>query len=146
VAILPPGVYRAVEEHDALVLVLNEQNDELVLVDTSSNEAPIVLKTTATFFDWTQDGFVYGTPLEVHHLNVDSGIDTLVTRSGDTIVDAHLIGGQTYLIALEDPVTTVLLQGFQIKRAWLSKDKKTAFIKAGGVAPGAPLWELPLVE
>lgn len=161
-ALLPDGTYRAVQEAGNLVLIMQEDGKALLLVDTATDGPPILLNTQATFFHWDEQGLVFGDGLEVHHFVPEVGSDTLVTRSGDTVLDARIINTHTFLLTFADRVvaydisdpahsvsTTLLsaaevLAGVQIKDAWLSANKKKAFIAAQDSTIGSVVLSLKL--
>ena len=101
---------------------------------------------------------MYGDAFEVHRYDAKTGIDTLVTRSGEPLLDAHGINTHTYLLTFEHavvaydisdaarPVTTTLYQGKLLKRAWLKEDKKTAIIAVQEFTDTITLLTLPLQD
>lgn len=161
-ALLPDGTYRAVQEAGNLVLIMQEDGKALLLVDTATDGPPILLNTQATFFHWDEQGLIYGDGLEVHHALPEHGSDTLITRSGDMVLDARIINSHTFLLTFADRVvaydisdpahsvsTTLLsaaevLAGVQIKDAWLAENKKTAFIAAQDLTIGSVVLSLKL--
>ena len=155
-AILPNGTYRAVQEVGDLVLVIEENGTRLFLIDTQTEGPPILVNARANFFEWGGQGLVYGDGLDAHHYVPEFGSDTLVTRSGETMLDARIINGHTFLLAFTDrvvaydisdpahPVTTTLMSDDGIKRAWLSEDKKMAYVAISDDSQNTSVSELPL--
>lgn len=155
-ALLPSGTYRAIADAEDGVLIMEEDGPRLFFIDTQTTEAPILLNTRADFFTWDENSLVYGDAFEVHRFDPKSGVDTLITRSGEVLLDARAIGANTYLFVFADrliaydisdashPVTTVLYRSLTLQNFWLSQDKKTAYITSKDSVDGLTILFLPL--
>lgn len=155
-ALLPNGRYRAIAHSENGVLVMEEDGTRLLFIDTQTTEAPILLNTQADFFTLDENGLVYGDAFEVHRFDPKSGADSLITRSGEVILDAQAIDDSTYLFVFLDrliaydisdsahPVTTVLYRSLALQNFWLSQDKKTAYIVSKDSPDGLTILILPL--